>query len=243
MAALKPNSKRALNTILLLWVDLGVTCLSLISNTFQYILLRRSAKGNPFDQSIADAAELASNLLGIIAFITMVFTAVFFIMWFRRAYNNLHQFDFNLSYNEAWAAGAWFVPILNLFRPYQIMKEMYNQADLVLTRSNSIGNNLRSAHVGWWWAFWIATSVLGQIIFRLSFRSVTSGSLKSLALVNLIDSIVTVFLTILAIKVVRDYAYIEPELVTIHEQAEKDAKDDASIFTPSEYRRYLDATD
>lgn len=39
----------------------------------------------------------------------------------------------NLSHDESWAAGSWFVPILNLFRPVSIMKEMYVRPKEFLT--------------------------------------------------------------------------------------------------------------
>ncbi len=55
-------------------------------------------------------------------------------MWFRRAYFNLHQKVSYLSHSEGWAAGSWFVPIVNLYRPYQIMKEIYVETKELFTK-------------------------------------------------------------------------------------------------------------
>ena len=48
--------------------------------------------------------------------------------------------------------GWFFVPIMNLFRPYQVMNELHKTSNLV-----SAGSPV----VGWWWGLWIVAGVVG----------------------------------------------------------------------------------
>jgi len=40
----------------------------------------------------------------------------------------LHAINPKLKYKETWAIWSWFIPVINLWRPYQIMKEIYIHA-------------------------------------------------------------------------------------------------------------------
>jgi len=91
-----------------------------------YDLLQTVANGGLIYNKTATKAFFKIELiLCTIYFIFYSISVITFIMWFRRAYFNLHQKVNHLSYSEGWAAGSWFVPIINLYRPYQIMKEIY----------------------------------------------------------------------------------------------------------------------
>jgi hypothetical protein len=47
------------------------------------------------------------------------------LMWFYRAYWNLPALGArSLNYSPGWAVGYFFIPILNLFRPYQVAREI-----------------------------------------------------------------------------------------------------------------------
>ena len=236
MATLQSNTQRGLNAVLLLWINLGLAFLGFISAVFQYYLIDSARNGNSVSTNLAEASDMAESLIAIINLIAYIISIVFFIMWFRRAYRNLHQLTGNLSYTEGWAAGAWFVPILSLFRPYQIMKEMYDETDTILTQTNNIGSSLKKSHLPWWW---ILGMITGQLVFRFSRNTNSIDDVHIYTVINLIDAIVNIPLTLLAIKVVKEYAFIEPELVSIQQKMNEQQETD-SLFTESEYRRYLD---
>src|SRR5690554_1359559 len=115
MKELRPNETRAKTAMILIWIVLGLDVISAISSYFQAKLLRIAAMGEFISQEMANANDVRESIIGIVYLIVYVISGVTFIMWFRRAYYNLHQRDSNLSYGEAWAAGSWFIPILNLF--------------------------------------------------------------------------------------------------------------------------------
>jgi hypothetical protein len=124
-------------------------------------------------------------------------------MWFKRAYFNLHQKVKNLSYSVDWAVGSWFVPILNFFRPYQIMKELYQETKkLLLNKGLITEDSLSTKYIGLWWTLWI----IGGIIARLAFKF----TINNILLIT--DNIIGIFLALITIKVIKDYSKVEPLL-------------------------------
>ena len=87
--------------------------------------------------------ETAENAIVIALLGGLVVAAVSFLFWFRRAYGNAQALGLRGAHSPGWAVGAWFVPILNLFRPAQIAFEMWRHAGKDLTGPTSI--------VGLWW--------------------------------------------------------------------------------------------
>jgi Domain of unknown function (DUF4328) len=93
----------------------------------------------------------------------LIANAICFIMWFRRAYYNLQQAGQFTDFSEGWAAGAWFVPFLNLVRPYRIMVEIWEKTQHAVPQF--IAN--RSAQiVGIWWAGHIISNIAANIVSR-----------------------------------------------------------------------------
>lgn len=109
-----------------------------------------AARAAELDRLVAIGAgvSLASTLIG----------AGFFIWWFHRAYCNLATVRAT-ERSTKWAIWAWFVPILNLFRPAQLANE-------IATHSPSPSRNVPPRIVSTWWAFWVLGNVLNRFVFR-----------------------------------------------------------------------------
>ena len=72
------------------------------------------------------AADDRSTVLWILVFVSFVATGIVFIAWTRRLYRNLVPLGrMDLRFSEGWAVGAWFVPLLNLVRPKQILDDIW----------------------------------------------------------------------------------------------------------------------
>lgn len=213
MEDLKPNGQRAQNAIILLWIVLALEIVSLISGYFQYTVLDAVANGEDISMEEANANDLREQVVGILYLIAYIISAVMFIRWFRRAFYNLQLRVQYLSNSDGWAAGSWFVPIVSLYKPYQIMKELYEETKGALTK-NELGprHDLSTGHLGWWWALWIITNISGQIIFRYSWDAETLEALTFITQMSMIDNILKIPLALLAIKVVKDYSSVEPLL-------------------------------
>jgi len=213
MNTLRANDQRARNAINVLWIVLAMECIALISGYFQYDLLQTVANGGEISIEEANANDLREQVIGGIALIVFIISIVTFILWFRRAYFNLHQKVSYLSYSEGWAAGCWFVPIISLFRPYQIMKELYQETKELFEKKGIETTRYPSTNfLAIWWTLWIINNILGQFIFRYSLRAESLDELTTLTVVSIISNLIGIPLAYVTAKVIGDYAQVEPLL-------------------------------
>ncbi|MDR2651069.1 MAG: DUF4328 domain-containing protein [Prevotellaceae bacterium] len=220
---LKSNAQRAKNAILLTWIVLGLTVISLFSSYMQYDLLQIAVNDGYITEEQANANDNREAFIGIVLGIASIVFLIIFIMWFRRAYYNIHQKlnSRRLTFSEGWAAGAWFVPIINLFRPYQIMKELYYETKKLLTDKGYTVSYTTNC-LGWWWALWIISVIIGQVLFRTWLKQPeTLDEFISATTLDMVSSVVEIVLAIVTIKVIKDYSLVEPLLFEINDENEK----------------------
>ena len=137
-------------------------------------------------------------------------SAVTFIQWFRRAYANLHTVSNNLMYSEGWAAGAWFIPILNLFRPFQIMKDLYLKTNSYLSsKVEGFKKVPNDGLINSWWALWIIGNFLGNAVLRLSMRAEDIDDFLQLTNLSMISAGLGIPTALFIIKLIKDYSKLE----------------------------------
>ncbi len=215
MKPLKPNSQRAKTAIILLWVVIATDVLNLLSDFLQYTLLQNAETVgvSEEDATLNDLRQFACNMIYLVAFIVSIIT---FIMWFRRAYYNLHQRITGLQYGEGWAAGGWFVPVISLFYPYKIMKELYVETEILLSK-HPVPEvpKANTVIVGWWWGLWLTSNFLSQILLRSSRDANTISELLVSTELSMIHSTLGIVVGLLAIKVIKTYSHSEKILFEI----------------------------
>ncbi|MEJ8818854.1 DUF4328 domain-containing protein [Lacibacter sp. H407] len=222
METVKPNEQRAKNAIILIWIMLSLEVISLISGYFQYELLQTAADGGEITTEAANANDLREQVIGIVYLIATIISAIMFIRWFRRAYFNLHQLVHGLRFTEGWAAGSWFVPIISLFRPFQIMKELYQETrELLVLRETTIYEKFSTAALAVWWTLWVVNNLVGQFVFRYSMSAETIDELTTVTIANMIGNLIGIPLALITVKVIKDYAVVEPLLAHVNDEAEE----------------------
>uniref|UniRef100_UPI003364D9F2 DUF4328 domain-containing protein n=1 Tax=Haliscomenobacter sp. TaxID=2717303 RepID=UPI003364D9F2 len=214
----------------LIWIVMAIEILMLISDFFEYQLLSNASAGLTISPESATANDTRQLILAIVYLIAYITSGVTFISWFRRAYYNLHTQIYNLNYDEGWAAGAWFVPILHLFRPYQIMKELYQETEnLLAERVENYQAHNHTALLGGWWALWIFVSLIGQFVFRYSIGADTIEELMVVSIASIISSVASIPLAFIAVEVIGRYAKMEAMLYNEEYTFEKE-EDDSDII-------------
>jgi len=230
MEELRPNEQRAKNAITLIWVVLAVEILSFISGYFQYNLLETIASGGEISLETADSNDIREQIIAILNVSVRIISAITFIQWFRRAYYNLHLKVDNLSHSEGWAAGSWFVPIFYLYKPYQIMKELYRETNNLLTKSDLDDSpTLNTSFLGIWWTIWILSNIIGQFIFRYSLNAETIDTLSFVTTASMVNNVIEIPLAFITIKIINDYSKVETLLNEISVEAQTDSNENESI--------------
>jgi len=222
MLELKRNDVRAKNAITLIWIVMGLEILTLGSNYMQYSLLQKIASGIEITAADATLNDTRVQLIAIVCLVAMVVSIITFIQWFRRAYYNLHQCADNLSHSEGWAAGSWFVPILNLFRPYQIMLELYSRTSTVLSKHDiQLKKYLDTQFLGFWWTLWIINNFLGNYTLKSSMKTESIDSMLNVCLVEMVGNIIMIVLSLITIRVIKDYSLNESLLFDLSKKTEE----------------------
>ena len=217
---LRPNGQRAKTAIILIWIVLVFQLPSLVSAFSQYQILT-SALENDLTLEIALSDLTPHGVLDLALGLLLIITGITFIQWFRRTYFNLHTKVNYLAHAVDWAAGSWFVPIMNLYRPYQIMKEIYNETKKLLTKNNIEFNPTFSTKLlGWWWILWLLKGSINFFEFlHLKFFGDSLETFTTVAIVSMVRSIIMIPLSIITIKIIKDYSTIEPLLNEIQEES------------------------
>jgi hypothetical protein len=131
---------------------------------------------------------------GGVNLIVLLVTATLFIVWFYRMVTDLERKHPGVQrYGTGWAIGAWFVPILNLFRPKQMLDDAW--------KAPATSTATVPAWVHAWWALWLVGNFVSSISGPL-----TGTSAEAIADHDRIDAAACVLLILaatLAVAVVR----------------------------------------
>jgi hypothetical protein len=190
-----------------------------------FALLRRISLLNRFQSgdfsstsqvSGADAAvDTTSGIVGVL-FIT---TIVFWCVWQHHAQYNARQFAAGppLQFTPGWAVGWWFIPIANLWKPFQAVRELWKAS-----HGGDAWRVLRTwPTIGWWWGIWIASNIhvwWGSNGGSMSFGTTPNGTPVTPADVvahdswELVSNLLTVVAAILAISIVRAITDLQQRL-------------------------------
>jgi len=207
MEELRPNEQRASIAIVLIWLVSLMEGISLFSNWLQYDFLDQVANGIEIVPGAAEANDMRVSAIAITYLVVYIISVITFILWFRRAYYNLHLTGENLSFSEGWAAGSWFVPIMSLFRPFQIMKELYAKTKELLVKNGlTSDDDFSPAALGWWWALWILNNFMGQFEFRYSRNADAMDEFFILTVSGMVGNVLGIVLGIITVKVIKDYS-------------------------------------
>ena len=134
-----------------------------------------------------------------------------FLIWFHRVHKNLPALGGReLKYTPGWAVGGFFVPFLNLVRPLQVMREVWHGSDPsglerdVASGGPSIRNRLGTPSlVGWWWALFLVSAFLGNIMMRMAFpQNQTLEQLQALSALLVFCDVLNVPAVLVTVRLV-----------------------------------------
>jgi hypothetical protein len=200
----------------------GITIADMLSLGWQYYLLI-DVQANPgnIDMEILKISDNLRQIITIINILIILLAVVFFIMWFRRAYYNLHTLAWhNARYTEGWAAGSWFVPVVNLWWPYQIMVDIWKGTQNAIRER--FGEPQPTSLIGWWWALRLIDIFFGNITARFSASANDIDELLTATRLEFISDIITIPTIILTIALVQRTSNFEKELL-IHSETPSDS--------------------
>ena len=111
---------------------------------------------------------------GIVSILAYLWNVVAVPMFTYRSNANLRACGIKgLNYSPEVSSVFWFIPIMNLFRPYQVYKEVFVESHV--TDENPLPTPNTSV-VGIWWGTWLVGDILGRITFRIGMNAPELGT-------------------------------------------------------------------
>lgn len=153
----------------------------------------------------ADYDPQAAGLADYVALAALVVLIVCIILvgrWIYRASVNAHTLSDEMTISPGWAVGWYFVPIANLFKPYQGMREIWMASHF---RGNWHGEPTPQLLVAWW-ALWIVTNILGNISFRLGMNDSEGQMIATTTTIDLVAALLNLPLCLILIMMMRKIA-------------------------------------
>jgi hypothetical protein len=151
-------------------------------------------------QEVNDAFD-RSRVVGIVVAVAYLSTILVWLIWQHRGQSNLHALAIpRLTFSPGWAVGWWLIPVANLWKPFQTVRELWKASD---GDERWRGSPTWSV-IGWWWACWVVFNILYNTTIRLyGSASATVDSYIIGDRISIVGDLVSVVAAVLAISIVR----------------------------------------
>jgi serine/threonine-protein kinase len=104
--------------------------------------------------------------VGLVQAAWFLVTAGLWLAWSRRAYLNLPALGARrLRFRPWWAVGAWLVPVFSLFRPKQVLNDVWRASDpdLPPDQADAWRKRPMAELLGWWWLAFLASVLVRSV--------------------------------------------------------------------------------
>ncbi len=145
--------------------------------------------------------DMGYLLIGLLQLLITLITGIAFLKWIHRANRNARGLGaHDMTFTPGWSVGWYFVPIANLWKPYQAMKEIWQASANPTSRSSQNP----PAFLSTWWTLWVVSNFLSKMSFRSSMRANTGSELIASEVITLISDLIDIPLCLVAIRLVRE---------------------------------------
>jgi hypothetical protein len=156
----------------MLGISLVVTVLSIASMIGQVELIGRMQGGGAWTMPEAEANDARVALLAGVSFLLLLATGIVWFVWQSRTSKNARALGAEFMQFGPHAWGWFFCPIINLWRPLQVLSELWRATSPDDGRAaQDRGDFAPLTAPSWflaWWLPWLAAGVLSQIAARLA---------------------------------------------------------------------------
>jgi Domain of unknown function (DUF4328) len=191
-------------TICLLLACLALEAATLASGFSYRGLLARLAAGAALLPHEAAATAARDRAIGLLKLAALTGTGIAWLIWLHRTYGNLVLVGSKRSrFSRGWAVAYWLIPLVNLVRAYQVMKDLWLRSDSLNDR-DAYDSLPAPAFLTGWWGMSLTWGVLGRLVTIIARDARTPHELINVTDVGMLVNAVGIVAGVLAIKVVRE---------------------------------------
>ena len=198
---------RPANTLVMLLsvMFIGYTVLALMaagSDFMEIELLSTASISNTVSDSEIGASELRQGFIALLRLGLLMTLMIVFCCWIYRANANARALGADdMNFTPGWSVGWFFVPFMNLFKPFKVMKEIWQASSPNIKESWQV--QTVSALVPAWWALWLLSQFTGQAATRMSFNASSFDQLSNASTVMLVSDCIDIPLSIVILMIIR----------------------------------------
>lgn len=178
-----PRARWATRFLTLVAVSSGASCL---------VSLLTFGSTAPADTE-SSALLLLEGLLAIFTLVTYLGAVITYLRWLHLAVRHAEALDIKVGATPGWAVGYWFIPFVNLVRPYRVVRAL----------ADGLERGPSSAPVGLWWTLWLLSNFADRADMRLSMRQEMLADAPGAGLLSIIASLLNVAAAFLCIRVLQ----------------------------------------
>ena len=161
---------------------------ALLFSFMQYQLLTQDA----YTSREANANEVRQIAIVTVELLVYLCASILFLVWVYRVNVNVRVMGaVGLRISPGWSVGFFFIPIFNLWKPYQAMNEVWwaskNPNDWEQKK------NQESSVVGRWWFFWLITLFGDNASNQLWKKATELSVMQNLSLMDIAISVLSIF--------------------------------------------------
>jgi hypothetical protein len=112
-----------------LWISIAIDVFAIMSGLLELQLLQGFQTGKYASSEIvalAEANDSRQRIVGIAQITVLIVAAIIFLRWTYIVHDNKRRLGAQgLCFTPGWALGWFFVPVANLWKPYQAMREAW----------------------------------------------------------------------------------------------------------------------
>ena len=146
---------------ILLIISAVVSVIAVLVDAYSFAEYSMLPSGADYVETLLPS-DLLNGIVGLAQSALSLFLGIIFLMWIYRANKNLHALsNMHMKFTPGWSVGWYFIPVANLFMPFQSMREIWEVAHK--------GRPSRQAVLYWWWIMWIGSNMIGGVAAQFSF--------------------------------------------------------------------------
>jgi hypothetical protein len=158
-------------------------------------------KGTDLRAVLLAGADAIAALAGVVVF-------CFFMARANRNARALRP-DARMEFSPRWSAGVFFVPIVNLYKPYQAMKEIWQASQRDDDPQVPWNASDVPGLVGWWWGAYLASTIAGAVSSSFARDAHDPAAVITSAWISVVSDSLTVVSALLALLLVRQLARLQ----------------------------------
>ncbi len=139
----------------------------------QLQLIQDLARGANVADAIVEASDARQQLIGFVQLGLGLVSAVVFLRWTSAVTKRLTLLGVtSMRYAPKWSVWGFIIPIVNLFRPYQVMSELWKASEVVPGPDDPWAKKPTPLIVGVWFAILILDSIVGRLASSRTFDTI-----------------------------------------------------------------------